>query len=340
VLATILLATGSRNPTFPSFALMPSKSNPSSEITRPPLSALRAVNEAERLEVLRNYQILDTPPEKAFDDLVQLAAYICGTPVSLVSLIDAERQWFKAKKGFDGITSTSREMAFCQYGMLSNDIFEVEDATKDPLFQNNPLVTNEVNIRFYAGAPLITPEGQPLGTICTLDTVPRRLNDEQRESLRILAREVVSHLELRRARLQLEQEQQKLEGLLRLANDAAESMYLVSRAEIFIKQESKLLRVKTADIRYVEALGDYVNIYAGRERFTVYSTMKELETKLPARDFARVHRKYIVRLDRIVSIEADAALVDTGKGTEANNLMAVPIGNSYKSGLLNRLNLL
>ncbi|OUJ70142.1 GAF domain-containing DNA-binding protein [Hymenobacter crusticola] len=305
------------------------------------LSSLRSVNEAERLEVLRNYQILDTPPEKAFDDLVRLAAYICGTPVSLVSLIDADRQWFKAQIGFEGIQSTSRDKAFCQHAMLADDVFEVEDTTKDPLFKNNPFVTDTASgIRFYVGAPLITPEGQPLGTICALDTVPRRLSDEQREAMRILAREVVAHLELRRARLQLEQEQQKLDGLLRMANDAAESMYLVSRAEIFIKQEQKLLRLKTADIRYVEALGDYVNIYTGRERFTVYSTMKELETKLPARDFARVHRKYIVRLDRIVSIEADAALVDTGRGTEANNLMPVSIGNSYKSALLSRLNLL
>ena len=290
--------------------------------------------------MLRNYQILDTPPEKAFDDLVRLAAYICGTPVSLVSLIDADRQWFKAKTGFEGIESTSRDLAFCQYAMLASDVFEVEDTTKDPLFQNNPFVTNETNIRFYAGAPLITPEGQPLGTICALDTVPRRLSEQQREAMRILAREVVSHLELRRARLQLEQEQQKLDGLLRMANDAAESMYLISRAEIFIKQEHKLLRVKTEDIRYVEALGDYVNIYTGRERFTVYSTMKELEGKLPVREFARVHRKYIVRLDRIVSIEADAALVDTGRGTEAANLMPVPIGNSYKNALLSRLNLI
>jgi hypothetical protein len=298
------------------------------------------VNEAERLELLRNYQILDTPPERAFDDLVRLAAYICGTPVSLVSLIDAERQWFKAKLGFDGIDSTSRDMAFCQYAMLAEDVFEVEDTTKDPLFKNNPLVTEDTNIRFYAGAPLITPEGLPLGTICALDTVPRRLSEEQRNAMRILAREVVSHLELRRARLQLEQEQQKLDGLLRLANDAAESMYMVNRAEIFIKQDHKLVRVKTEDIRYVEALGDYVNIYAGRERFTVYSTMKELEAKLPARDFARVHRKYIVRLDRIMAIEADAALVDTGRGTDAaSNLLPVPIGNSYKNALLNRLNL-
>ncbi|TGE27277.1 GAF domain-containing DNA-binding protein [Hymenobacter metallicola] len=300
----------------------------------------RNASEAERLEALRNYQVLDTPPEEVFDDLAKLAAYICGTPISLVSLIDTERQWFKANVGLDGVESTEREVSFCQHAMFGNDVYEIEDAEQDPLFRTNPLVVNDPGIRFYAGAPLVTPEGHPLGTLCAIDRVPRRLNEQQRAALRILAREVVSHLELRRARLQLELEQRKLDGLLRMANDAADSLYMASRNELFIKQDHKLVRVSAADIRYVEALGDYVNIYVGRERHTVYSTMKELETKLPPREFARVHRKYIVRLDRIVAIETDAAIVDTGRGGEpATNLLPVPIGSSYKAGLLNRLNL-
>lgn len=303
--------------------------------------ALRRAEEAARLEALRNYQILDTPSETAFDDLVRLAAYICGTPISLVSLLDAERQWFKARVGLD-VQSTPRHLAFCQHAILSDQVYEVEDASQDPLFQQNDLVTGEPNIRFYAGAPLITPDGQALGTICTIDTVPRRLTEEQRDALRILAREVVSHLELRRARIQLEEEKHKLEGLLRMANDTAESFYLNGgQSEIFIKQDHKLLRVSTADIRYVEALGDYVNIYSGRERYTVYSTMKDLEAKLPVRDFARVHRKYIVRLDRIIAIENDAVIVEAGRGAEQEaSVLPVPIGSSYKAGLLSRLNLI
>jgi hypothetical protein len=299
-------------------------------------------NEAERLEVLRNYHILDTPPEQVFDDLAQLAGFICGTPISLVSLIDADRQWFKAKVGWDKSDSTKREVAFCQHTILGEDVFEIEDATKDPMFWDNPLVTGEPSIRFYAGAPLITPDGFPLGTICALDTVPHRLSEQQRNALRIVAREIVSHLELRRARQQLEQEQRKLDGLLRMANDAAESLYMGSRAEIFIKQESKLLRVETIDIRYVEALGDYVNIYLARERYTVYSTMKELETKLPIRDFVRIHRKYIVRLDCIVAIEGDFALIEGARAWHADsgsNTLSIPIGNSFKSTLMSRLNL-
>ena len=315
--------------------------NPAAKITRPSVSSLHQPDENERLEILRNYHILDTPPERAFDDLVRLAAYICGTSISLVSLIDAERQWFKANLGLEQFSETHRDAAFCQYAMLSDDVFEVSDTTLDPLFQQNPLVINNPNIRFYAGAALVSPEGLPLGTICALDTQPHSLTDQQREALRILAREVVAHLELRRARLQLEQEQQKLEGLLRMANNAAETMFVGSRNEIFVKQDHKLVRVHTNDIRYVEALGDYVNIYTSRERFTVYSTMKELEAKLPVREFARVHRKYIVCLDRITSIEGDIMLVDNGRGSDRQaNPTSVPIGNSYKAALLNRLNLI
>lgn len=299
-------------------------------------------DEAKRLEVLHAYQILDTPPESVFDDLVRLAAFICDTPISLVSLIDEQRQWLKAKVGLPGVYSAPRDLTFCQYTIQGTELYEVTDASADPLFQDHAMVTGEPNIRFYAGYPLITAEGQAVGTICAIDKVPRQLNDAQREALRVLAREVVAHLELRRARIQLEEEKTKLEGLLRMANDAAESLYLNGgQTEIFIKQDHKLVRVKTTDIRYVEALGDYVNIYSGRERYTVYSTMKELEAKLPTREFARVHRKYIVRLDRIIAIESDAVIVEAGRSAElASSLLPVPIGSSYKSALLSRLNLI
>ena len=317
---------------------MPTRQLSSSRKRKPASSA----DEARRLEALHTYQIMDTPPESSFDDLVKLASFICDTPISLVSLLDEERQWFKARTGLPWIHSTPRDLAFCQYTIEADSLFEVEDASRDPLFENNDLVTGDPHIRFYAGYPLITSEGQALGTICAIDTVPRRLNDDQREALRILAREVVAHLELRRARIELEEERSKLEGLLRMANDTAESLYMNGgQNEIFIKQDHKLIRVKTTDIRYVEALGDYVNIYSGRERYTVYSTMKELEAKLPTREFARVHRKYIVRLDRIISIESDAVIVEAGRSVEgSSSLLPVPIGSSFKAALLSRLNLI
>ncbi|GAB3313620.1 hypothetical protein GCM10027511_25060 [Hymenobacter humi] len=311
---------------------------PSKRITQAD-ATLRQVNEPERLEALHTYQILDTDPEQVFNDLTQLAAFICGTPMSLVSLLDGERQWFKAKVGL-AARETPREHAFCQYAMRADDVYEVPDAAADSRFAENPLVTGEPNIRFYAGAPLLSPEGQPLGTLCTLDTVPRELSEDQREALRILARQVMAHLELRRTRLQLEDERQKLEGVLRMANNSGDSLYATNRTEIFVKQDQRLVRIATADLQYVEALGDYVNLYTPLECYTVHGTMKDLETKLPIRDFARVHRKYIVRLDRIVAIETDSALLDSVRDASlAHAPVRVPIGSSYKAGLLGRLNL-
>ncbi|MDO7850686.1 GAF domain-containing DNA-binding protein [Hymenobacter convexus] len=311
----------------------------SPKFATPADASLRQVNEADRLETLQSYQVLDTGPEQVFNDIAQLAAFICGTPISLVSLIDGDRQWFKARVGLN-VQETPREHAFCQYAMRANNVYEVRDATVDERFANNPLVTGDPNIRFYAGAPLLSPEGLPLGTLCAIDTIPRELSTDQRDALRILARQVMAHLELRRIRVQLEDERQKLDGVLRMANSTGDSLYASARAEIFVKQEQRLVRVPTADLQYIEALGDYVNLHTTRERLTMYGTMKDLETKLPVRDFARVHRKYIVRLDRIVAIEGDVALLDGVRDAHVSRTtVRVPIGSSYKAGLLGRLNL-
>jgi hypothetical protein len=305
--------------------------------TTPDDSASRQTNEEERLEVLYSYNILDTDPEQVFNDLAQLAAIICDTPIAQVSLVDGERQWFKAQVGLE-VKEASREYAFCQYAMQASDVYEVADATADARFAEHPMVAGDPNIRFYAGAPLVSPEGKPLGTLCALDTVPRELTTDQREALRILARQVMAHFELRRIRLQLEDERQKLNGILRMANNTGEVLYGNARKEIFVKQDQRLVRIATADLQYVEALGDYVNLHTNRERFTVYGTMKDLETKLPGRDFARVHRKYIVRLDRIMAIEADVALLDGVRdGSLVRAPVRVPIGSSYRAGLLGRL---
>ena len=299
----------------------------------------REVCESGRLGILNGYAVLDTDPEQAFNELVQLSGFICGTPISLVSLIDSEHQWFKARMGVS-LVQMPHEHSFCQYAMLAKDVYEVSDASTDPRFAQNPLVTGPPHIRFYAGATLLSPESQPLGTLCVLDTVPRQLSPDQREAMRVLARQVMAHLDLHRTRLQLKDERQKLEGVLRMASNAGGNLFTNSRNEIFVRQDQRLVRVATADLQYVEALGDYVNIHTTRERLTVYGTMKDLEAKLPLRDFARVHRKYIVRLDRIVAIETDVALLDTTSTANISRLpMRVPIGSSYKAGLLGRLNL-
>lgn len=160
-------------------------------------------NEASRLRDLHQYQVLDTPPEEAFDDLTALAAQICGTPIALVSLIDAHRQWFKAKVGIEA-QETSRDIAFCAHAINGNDLLVVADATHDARFSDNPLVTADPHIRFYAGMPLVTPSGHALGTLCVIDRVPKQLTDDQMNALRVLGRQVVTQLELRMRQHELE----------------------------------------------------------------------------------------------------------------------------------------
>jgi PAS domain S-box-containing protein len=153
--------------------------------------------EAERLEALARYQILDTPPEQTFDDLTMLASHILDVPIVVVSLVDEARQWFKSKVGID-VQETPREIAFCAHTILDDDVMIVADALKDERFHDNPLVSGPLGLRFYAGAPLRTADGFALGTFCLGDRKPRELGPEQVEMLQALARQVVSRLEERR----------------------------------------------------------------------------------------------------------------------------------------------
>lgn len=162
-----------------------------------PAPTLPQQAETQRVASLHAYGILDTPREAVFDDITRIASAICEVPIAVVNLIDAERQWFKSEIGL-GVRETPLATSICAHAILEHDYLEVPDTTQDPRFAHNPLVTGEPRLRFYAGALLKTPDGQPLGTVCVLDTTPRALTLSQVETLRALARQVMAQLELRR----------------------------------------------------------------------------------------------------------------------------------------------
>jgi GAF domain-containing protein len=199
------------------------------------MSPVKPANEQQRLATLRGYEILDTEPEAAFDDLTLLASYVCQTPVALISLIDADRQWFKSKVGVS-VSETSRDVAFCASAILQSDVFIVTDASQDERFAANPLVVSEPKIRFYAGATLMT-HGHALGTLCVVDRVPRTLSPEQLEALRALSRQVLAQIELRRNLKRLEQ-----------------ALVARDRAEAEKERTLRDLRAALANIRTLEGL--------------------------------------------------------------------------------------
>jgi diguanylate cyclase (GGDEF)-like protein/PAS domain S-box-containing protein len=166
-------------------------------------------NETARLQALSEYQILDTLPEPAYDDLTLLAAQVCDTPIALISLIDRDRQWFKSRQGLE-ISEIPREAAFCAHTILQGDLLMVPDALQDDRFTANPFVKGDPHIRFYAAAPLVSPEGHALGTLCVLDRKPRQLSKPQQDALRTLSRQVMAQLELRRQVARLNRNQQAL----------------------------------------------------------------------------------------------------------------------------------
>lgn len=168
-------------------------------------------NEENRLKSLESFSILDTLPEKEYDEITDLAALLCDTPISLITFVDKERQWFKSHKGLD-VEQTKREFAFCAHAINNpSQICEVKNALDDERFYDNPLVTGNPNIRFYAGAPLITKNGQALGTLCVIDTKPKQLSKQQKNGLKFLANKTMRILELRRSHKDLENSYQELE---------------------------------------------------------------------------------------------------------------------------------
>jgi GAF domain-containing protein len=186
--------------------------------------------EAARIAALNRYAILDTEPEQSFDDLVILAAYVCRTPMAMLSLVDEHRQWFKSKVGVQ-VRETPREISICSHAIEQDDLFIVPDTFADPRFRENPLVVGEPRIRFYAGAPLISDEGFALGTLCVADREARKLDEDQKNALKSLSRLALAQMELRQN--------------LRLLKDALNDRTKEEHArELEVKRlEEKLIRV-------------------------------------------------------------------------------------------------
>lgn len=242
-------------------------------------AALSPDSEAARLTALRDYSVLDTPHEKTFDDLARLAGQICQTPIALVSLVDAERQWFKSNLGLD-IRETSRTHSFCAHAIQGKDVLEIEDALKDVRFVNNPLVISAPNIRFYAGAPLFTSDGVAIGTLSVIDRVPRTLTEEQREALRILARQVMAQLELRKRALILERElREAVQSTLDALRDA-ESRYrsLFERNLAGVYRSTVDGRLLECNDAFARILGyDTIEDVMSRSTWDLYFTREERE---------------------------------------------------------------
>ncbi|MEX1099777.1 MAG: GAF domain-containing protein, partial [Bacteriovoracaceae bacterium] len=168
-------------------------------------------NEKERLKTLHEYEALETPPEKHFDEITKTASLICECKISVISLVDSERQWFKSTQGIDA-TGSARDLSYCGHTIMGDDLMIVEDAEKDERFCDNPSLLNAPHARFYAGAPLIAPNGHRIGTLCVIDNKPRNLSDEQKLLLKTLSKQVVNYLELAKRKVKEISELRELES--------------------------------------------------------------------------------------------------------------------------------
>jgi signal transduction histidine kinase len=205
-------------------------------------------DEQARLSALRQYGILDTEAEARFDELVQLASQICEVPISLISLIDTDRQWFKANVGL-AVPETPRDQAFCVYAIEKTELMEVPDAWQDGRFADNPLVTGDPNIRFYAGMPLITPSGLRLGTLCVIDRKPRKLTPPQRTALEVLSRQVMAQMELS---LKIKEQQQALQAAAQAQQALRQALRELADTQATMLQQRKMdaLRRLTAGMAH------------------------------------------------------------------------------------------
>ena len=224
-------------------------------------------NEKERIRALEEYDVLDTPPEQGFDDITKIAAEICQTPISLVVLIDKERQWFKSNLGLDGATETPRELAFCAHAINKpNEPLIVNDASQDERFANNPLSAGPPYVIFYTGVPLVTPDGYAMGTLCVVDHQPRELSEKQLETLEALSHQVVSQLELRKKIIQLKKVNRDMDLLnknlsefsYRLSHDLKSSIRGIHSLTRFLIEDYQS-KIDSRGVEYLNSISTRTN---------------------------------------------------------------------------------
>jgi signal transduction histidine kinase/CheY-like chemotaxis protein len=267
------------------------------------------IDEAARLKSLYDYDILDTEAEKTFDDITQLVAQICNMPISLISLVDSERQWFKSKIGL-APQQTAKDIAFCTHAIHQKKVFEVEDTLHDERFFDNPLVTSTPNIRFYAGTPLVSPDGHVIGTLCVIDNKPNKLTQDQRQALEVLGRSVISQMELR-----------KNNKILKLANEHKTEFLSNMSHELrtplnAIIGFSHLMLENTQDYKMPQKFAEYVKHidYSGRRLLSVVNSVIDLN-KIEA-GMMQVQIKTICLREFIKNLEGMLAITANQKDVE------------------------
>ena len=241
------------------------------------------VNEKKRLNSLQEYQILDTVPSNVYDDLTFLASQICDTPIALVSLIDTDRQWFKSKVGLE-VNETSREISFCGHAINNpQEIFEIQNTTEDDRFYDNPLVTNDPDFKFYAGIPLVNSEGFSLGTLCVIDTKPKRLSNSQKKSLAALSRQVMHHMELQRQLIKQKKFNEEVATKYRLLHTILST---IPQGVIALNEENKFLLINESAKIMVGYLKSTINglgdLYEKFETFHVDGKTLIEQEEMPA----------------------------------------------------------
>ena len=227
-------------------------------------------NETERLIALKQYQILDTGSERLFDDITKLASQICGTPIALITLLDENRQWFKSAIGINA-TETPRNISFCGHTILGEDIFEISNALEDERFFDNPLVKGQPNIRFYAGMPLITEDGHALGSLCVIDQTARLLSADQRDSLKILGRQVVAQIEHRMNLIKIEEATSILENTGRIAKVGG---WVLDLETMRIQWTKEVFAIHELDATEPPTLEDAIRFYAPESQPVILAAVK------------------------------------------------------------------